>query len=443
MSASEERFGKLEKTVVKDKPVTRYMRSELAAIFKHAIAKMARIVSAAALIAFGFAARANAQAWGDPVWSDEFNSTEAGAAPDASKWTYDVGGSGWGNHELEVYCAPSSSTPAPCDAKHPNAFQDGHGHLIIRASKVREDPAPTGSWTSARLKTLGLKDFQYGRMESCIKLPVGAGLWPAFWMLGTAGKWPAGGEIDIMENIPESGGSGAGLGPTKIESTIHGPSTAEKGLFSLTQIFTFPGGQRIDDSTPVCHVYGAIWSPFMVQFYVDDWRKPFFVRTATDVPPGGRWVFDAPFYFLLNLAVGGDWPGPPNSTTPSTAEMIVDYVRVYKASRVEAPKMSSAQLKAGGGAASTILKLQSAGETGYVFLACELEVPGSLCSVDTGNALNGSVVDFRSGPLQTTKIIVTSSHSSSRGNVTAARPHVTVTGYTVSGEQATISIPIE
>jgi beta-glucanase (GH16 family) len=443
MSASEERFGKLEKTVVKDKPVTRYMRSELAAIFKHAIAKMARIVSAAALIAFGFAARANAQAWGDPVWSDEFNSTEAGAAPDASKWTYDVGGSGWGNHELEVYCAPSSSTPAPCDAKHPNAFQDGHGHLIIRASKVREDPAPTGSWTSARLKTLGLKDFQYGRMESCIKLPVGAGLWPAFWMLGTAGKWPAGGEIDIMENIPESGGSGAGLGPTKIESTIHGPSTAEKGLFSLTQIFTFTGGQRIDDSTPVCHVYGAIWSPFMVQFYVDDWRKPFFVRTATDVPPGGRWVFDAPFYFLLNLAVGGDWPGPPNSTTPSTAEMIVHYVRVYKASRVEAPKMSSAQLKAGGGAASTILKLQSAGETGYVFLACELEVPGSLCSVDTGNALNGSVVDFRSGPLQTTKIIVTSSHSSSRGNVTAARPHVTVTGYTVSGEQATISIPIE
>ncbi len=128
---------------------------------------------------------------------------------------------------------------------------------------------------------------------------------------------------------------------------------------------------------PACHVYGAIWSPFMVQMYVDDWRKPFFIRTAADVPTGGRWVFNAPFYFLLNLAVGGDWPGPPNSTTPSPAEMIVDYVRVYKASRVEVPKMSSAPLKAPSGAgSSTILELRSAGETGYVFLACELEFPG-------------------------------------------------------------------
>src|SRR3984893_3151408 len=302
MCASRERFGKLEKTVVKDKAVTRYMRFELAAIFKHAIAKMAPVVSTAVLISSGFAATAWAQAWGDPVWSDEFNSTEAGEAPDRSKWTYDVGGSGWGNHELEVYCAPGSSTPAPCDAKRPNAFQDGHGHLIIRASKVSEEPAATGSWTSARLKTLGLKDFQYGRMASCIKLPVGAGLWPAFWMLGTVGKWPDGGEIDIMENVPESGGPGAGLGPTKTESTIHGPSTSEPGRFSLTGIFTFPGGQRIDDSTSACHVYREIWSPFMVQMYVDDWRKPFFIRTAADVPAGGRGGFNAPFYFLLNLA---------------------------------------------------------------------------------------------------------------------------------------------
>jgi beta-glucanase (GH16 family) len=444
MCTSEERLGNLEKTVVKDKSVTRYTRSRPAVIFTDAIVKIGRIVSAVALVALGFAATACAQAWGDPVWSDEFNSTEAGAAPDAGKWTYDVGGSGWGNHELEVYCSPGSSTLAPCDAKHPTAFQDGHGHLIIRASKVSEEPAPTGSWTSARLKTLGLKDFQYGRMESCIKLPVGAGLWPAFWMLGTAGKWPAGGEIDIMENIPESGGSGNGLGPTKIESTIHGPNTSATGRFSLTEIFMFPGGHRVDDSRPACHVYGAIWSPFMVQFYVDDWRKPFFIRTTADVPPGGRWVFNAPFYFLLNLAVGGDWPGPPNGTTPRTAEMIIDYVRVYKASRVEGPKMASPPLKAGGGAGgSTILELRSTGETGYVFLACELEVPGGTCSVDTRNALNGSVVDFRSGALQTAKIIVTSGNSSSREDVTAARPHLTVTAYTVSGQQSSISIPIE
>ena len=382
--------------------------------------------------------------WGEPVWSDEFNSAEPGAVPDASKWTFDVGGSGWGNHELEVYCVPESSTPAPCDAKQPNAFQDGHGHLIIRATKVSEEPPPTGSWTSARLKTVGLKDFRYGRMESCIKLPVGAGLWPAFWMLGTAGKWPAGGEIDIMENIPESGGSAAGLGPTKIESTIHGPSTVEKGRFSLTEIFTFPGGQRVDDSTPACHVYGAIWSPFMVQFYVDDWQKPFFIRTAEDVPAGGRWVYNAPFYFLVNLAVGGDWPGPPNSSTPSVAEMIVDYVRVYKASRVEAPKMSAAVFKTREGPPSSItVVLNSASETGFVFLACEIKVPGSRCSVDTGNALNSSVVDFRSGPSQGAKVIVTSNNSSHQGDVVAAKTPLMVTAYTVSGEQSSLSIPIE
>jgi beta-glucanase (GH16 family) len=410
----------------------------------NAIAKTGWLASAAALVCSAFAASASAQAWGDPVWSDEFNSAEPGAIPDASKWTFDVGGSGWGNHELEVYCAAGRSTPAPCDSKQPTAFQDGHGHLIIRAARVSEEPAPTGSWTSARLKTVGLKDFQYGRMESCIKLPVGAGLWPAFWMLGTAGKWPAGGEIDIMENIPESGGSGAGLGPNKVESTIHGPSTVEKGKFSLTEIFSFPGGQRVDDSTPACHVYGAIWSPFMVQFYVDDWRKPFFIRTAADVPPGGRWVFNAPFYFLLNLAVGGDWPGPPNSSTPSVAEMIVDYVRVYKARRVEAPKMTSGPLKTDGGANSTaIVELRSTGEAGFVFLACEIKVPGSTCSVVTGNPLNTAVVDFRSGPSQGAKIIVTSDNSSRQGDVAAAKTSLTVTACTVSGEQSSISIPVE
>jgi beta-glucanase (GH16 family) len=414
-----------------------------ATIFMCASARIGRLVGAAVLIASGFAATASAQAWGEPVWSDEFNSSEAGAAPDANKWTFDVGGSGWGNHELEVYCAPGTSTPAPCGAEHPNAFQDGHGHLIIRALKVSAEPAPTGSWTSARLKTLGLKDFQYGRMESCIKLPVGAGLWPAFWMLGTAGKWPAGGEIDIMENIPQSGGSGAGLGPNKTESTIHGPSSSEQGRFSLTGIFTFPGGQRIDDAAPPCHVYGAIWSPFMVQMYVDDWRKPFFIRTAADVPAGGRWVFNAPFYFLLNLAVGGDWPGPPNKTTPSPADMIVDYVRVYKASGVDGPQMSAGMFKGRTGeASSTILELRPAGETGYVFLACELDVADRTCSVNTGNALNGHVVDFRSGGAQKAEVTVTSGDSSRRGDAATAS-YVMVTAYTVSGEQSHIAIPIE
>ena len=432
------------KTIVNDKPVMRHTRSTPATILTDAITKIGRIVSAAALMASAFAATACAQAWGEPVWSDEFNSTEAGTAPDASKWTFDVGGSGWGNHELEVYCAPGSSTPAPCDANTPNAFQDGHGHLIIRVLQLSDEPAVAGAWTSARLKTLWLKDFQYGRMESCMKLPVGAGLWPAFWMLGTAGNWPAGGEIDIMENIPEAGGSGAGLGPTKIQSTIHGPSTSEKGRYSLGGIFVFPAGQRIDDSTPTCHAYGAIWSPFMLQMYVDDWRKPFFIRTASDVPAGGRWVFNAPFYFLMNLAVGGDWPGPPNRTTPNSAEMIVDYVRVYKASRVDGPEMSAGMLRARGGVArSTTLELRSAGETGYVFLACALEGSDNKCSVDTGNALNGAVADFRSGGSQTAKVTVTSRDSSRRGDADTSGAFVMITAYTVSGEQSHLAIPLE
>jgi len=429
---------------VTDNLVARRTRLMRGTIFEDAIAQIRRIVSVAALTALGFAATASAQAWGEPVWSDEFDSSDAGAAPDASKWTFDVGSSGWGNHELEVYCVPGTTTPAPCDAEHPNAFQDGHGHLIIRALKVGEEPARVGSWTSARLKTLGLKDVQYGRIESCIKLPVGAGLWPAFWMLGTAGKWPTGGEIDIMENIPESGGSGAGLGPQKIQSTIHGPSTAAIGRYSLGKILTFPAGQRIDDSTPPCHAYGAIWSPFMLQMYVDDWRKPFFIRTASDVPAGGRWVFNAPFYFLLNLAVGGDWPGPPNRSTPSSAEMVVDYVRVYEAGAVDGPMMTAPALRATGDAASsTILELRSTGGMGFVFLACEVEVSESKCSVDTGNVLNASVADFRSSDLQRAKITVTPGDASRPSDPGAAKTPVMVTAYTVSGEQSIIAIPIE
>jgi beta-glucanase (GH16 family) len=434
--------GQQEKALVRDNLVARRTRLARASILMDAIAKAARIVWIAALMALAFAPTASAQAWGDPVWSDEFNSTEAGAAPDASKWTFDVGGSGWGNHELEVYCAPGTSTP-PCDAQHPNVFQDGHGHLIIRALKVGAEPAAIGSWTSARLKTAGLKDFQYGRMESCMKLPVGAGLWPAFWMLGTAGNWPAGGEIDIMENIPESGGSGPGLGPNKIQSTIHGPSTTEKGRYSLGVVFAFPAGQRIDDSTPPCHVYGAIWSPFMLQMYVDDWRKPFFIRTATDVPAGGRWMFNASFYFLMNLAVGGDWPGPPNSTTPSTADMEVDYVRVYKASRAEPPEMIAPAIKRLAGLATATIELRSSGETGFVFLTCEVDGADNKCNVDTGNTLNHAVVDFRSAGSRMAKIIVTSGDSSHAGDAVASASYVMVTAYTVSGEESHVAIPIE
>jgi beta-glucanase (GH16 family) len=401
-----------------------------------------RSVFALMIIAFAMVDGASGQDWGKPVWSDEFNSSVRGAPPDASNWTYEVGGNGWGNHELEIYCAAGvggtataseAAAPAVCNAAQPNAFQDGQGHLIIRATRVSAEPGPTGTWTSARMKSVGLREFHYGRMESCMKLPVGAGLWPAFWMMGTGPRWPVGGEIDIMENIPATGGSENGLGPTKVEGTIHGPSTSPSGHFSLTQVFTLPARQRIDDSTPGCHVYGAVWSPFMIQIYVDDWRKPYFIRTAADVPADGRWVFNAPFYFLLNLAVGGDWPGPPDVATPSPADVVVDYVRVYKSSRVDAPVMSAAPLKSLDGIASTVLKMTSRTRGGFVYVACTTESVGAACSVDTGNALNAAVADFGASETQTAKIKVKN----------AVNSRVTVTAYTVSGEQAGVVIAVE
>ncbi len=408
----------------------------------------ARAIVSAAVLFFLLACATRAQEWGNPVWSDEFNSSAKGAPPDAANWTYDVGGTGWGNHELEIYCASntkSAPSPSECDIQHPNAFQDGQGHLVIRASKVSADPAPTGTWTSARLKTLGLKEFQYGRLEACIKLPVGAGLWPAFWMLGTAGHWPAGGEIDIMENIPATDGSADGLGPAKIESTIHGPSTGKSGLFSLAQTFTLPGGQRIDDTA--CHVYGAIWSPFMIQIYVDDWRKPFFIRTAADLPKEGRWIFNAPFYFLLNLAVGGDWPGPPDSSTLGTAEMVVDYVRVYKAASSEAPKMTASPLKSLTGAASAVLQLHAVAASGPAFLICSVQGAANLnCSLDTGNPLNASVVDFSTGDTQTAKVNLSVSPGSEPAAQTPKLPLVPklkVTAYAANGAQSSVEISPE
>ena len=413
---------------------------ELRKLLKCAMEFVLRSVGSLMMVAFVLAGAASAQDWGKPVWSDEFDSRVPGGPPDASNWTYEVGGNGWGNHELEIYCAAGvagaakdAAVPAVCNGEQPNAFQDGQGHLIIRATRASTEPAPTGTWTSARMKSVGLREFQYGRVEACMKLPVGAGLWPAFWMMGTGAKWPAGGEIDIMENIPATGGSENGLGPTKVEGTIHGPSTSERGHFSLTQIYALPDGQRVDDAMPGCHVYGAIWSPFMIQMYVDDWRKPYFIRTAADVPANGRWVFNAPFYFLLNLAVGGDWPGPPDAATPSPADVVVDYVRVFKSGRVDGPVMRARPLKSIDGMASTVLSMTSRERSGYVYVGCSTESVGAVCSVDTGNALNASVADFGVGETRTAKITVK--------NIVNGR--VTVTAYTVSGEESSLVIAAE
>lgn len=265
------------------------------------------------------AARAeNASGSWSLAWSDEFDGP-AGALPDPANWRYDVGGDGWGNQELETYCAPGS--PAPCDPAAPNAVQDGHGRLVISAVKNS-----SGAWTSARLTTRNFKSWTYGRVEARMRLPAAAGLWPAFWLLGadisTTG-WPSCGEIDVMENVPAN--VPGGLGPDVVKATLHGPGYS--GVQGVGKSFKLPGGARVDDES---HVYGAIWSPGRVAFYVDDPGRPYFTATPKTLPRGKKWVFDKPFFVIMNLAVGGSWPRDPDASTPNPARMLVDYVRVYR-----------------------------------------------------------------------------------------------------------------
>lgn len=234
------------------------------------------------------------------------------SAPDSSKWNYDTGGGGWGNNEEETYCAPGSNV-APCSAANPNAYLDGSGNLVIQAINSG------GTWTSARMQTSGKEELQYGRVEARMKLPRGAGVWPAFWLLGanfSTAAWPLCGEMDVMENVPQ-------LGPNKIASTIHGPLSGGNGVGSR---FTFPAGSQVDTGF---HTYGVIWSPNQAQFYVDDPTQPFFTLTkSTGIP--GDWVFNHSFFVILNLAIGGYYPGYSDRTTPNPSVMTVDYVRVYR-----------------------------------------------------------------------------------------------------------------
>jgi beta-glucanase (GH16 family) len=245
------------------------------------------------------------------VWSDEFDGV-AGASFDASKWLAETGGSGWGNQEREFY------TTRP-----ENVALDGAGHLVITALT---EPAGTtdtcwyGSclYTSARRKTAGKFSQAYGRFEARIRIPRGQGLWPAFWMLGAnidQVGWPRSGEIDIMENI--------GKEPNVVHGTMHGPGYSGAG--GIGGPFSLNGGVPFADDF---HVYAVEWDPAGIRWLVDD--TPYFQTTQATIPSGGTWVFDHPFFLLLNVAVGGGWPGDPNATTTFPQQMLVDYVRVYK-----------------------------------------------------------------------------------------------------------------
>jgi len=241
------------------------------------------------------------------TWSDEFNGPD-GSSVDPAKWVIETGGTGWGNQELESYTA-----------RPRNVHVEG-GNLVITAlpEKYAGSDGVLRDFTSARLKTEGKFSQAYGRFEARIKIPRGQGMWPAFWMLGdniSKDGWPACGEIDIMENI--------GKEPSIAHGSIHGPGyTGAEGLEAPYTLFS---GQALADDF---HLYAVEWEPDAIRLYVDD--HLYVTRTPKDLHPGWRWVFDHPFFLVLNLAVGGDWPGSPDATTVFPQNMLVDYVRVYR-----------------------------------------------------------------------------------------------------------------
>ena len=241
------------------------------------------------------------------AWSDEFSAAD-GSAPDSTKWTYDLGGNGWGNQELETYTS------------RPENVQIQSGSLVItaRQESFTGTDGIARNFTSTRLKTQNLFAQAYGRFEARIKIPRGQGLWPAFWTLGndiTQNGWPKCGEIDIMENIGREPGINHG--------SLHGPSSTAP-TSDLTATLSLPAGQSYADDY---HVYAIEWAPGTVRFFVDSNNYATF--TQAQWPAGGQWVFDHPFFIILNVAVGGSWPGSPDATTQFPQQMLVDYVRVY------------------------------------------------------------------------------------------------------------------
>jgi beta-glucanase (GH16 family)/transcriptional regulator with XRE-family HTH domain len=237
------------------------------------------------------------------IWHDEF-AGPAGAPPDPTKWQVVTGGDGWGNDELEDYTSRAS-----------NVSLDGKGHLVITAEQgtYTDGSGVTRNYTSGRIQTKGLYQSKYGQIEARIQLPAGQGLWPAFWALGD-GAWPAAGEIDLMENI--------GSDPFTIIGSIHGPQVGSPRGYAISA----EAHSRVSLASAF-HIYGVEWSPTKIVFTLDG--VPYATQTPSDLSSKQSWVFNKPFYLLLNVAVGGTWPGSPDAASRFPATMLVDWVRVY------------------------------------------------------------------------------------------------------------------
>jgi beta-glucanase (GH16 family) len=240
-------------------------------------------------------------AFARPDWSQEFDGA-AGAAPDPSVWSHDLGGGGWGCDQLQSY------TASPLNA---SITEDGHLRIVARPA---EDGDPSQPITSARLVTRQRFTVHYGRIAARMRVPTGSGLWSAFWMLGQdidQAGWPACGEIDVMEHVSSD--------PTAVHGTLHGPgySGLRGGI-----------GHRHDHGAALSgdfHVYAVDWTPERVTWLLDD--TPFNSLTPRDVP--GPWPFTQPFFLLLNLAVGGAWPGIHTDQPSLPASLDVDWIRVW------------------------------------------------------------------------------------------------------------------
>ena len=247
------------------------------------------------------------------LWHDEFEGTQK-TPPDPLRWKHELGGEGWGNRELQYYTNQTA-----------NAALDGNSCLAITASTVANTASSNRTcwygpcrFTSARLVTRQHFTFTYGLVEARIKIPFGQGIWPAFWLLGAnidEVGWPACGEIDVMENI--------GREPGIVHGTVHLPG--HSGANGISGMYGLPTGQALKDDF---HLYAVEWRPGSIRWYLDN-HLYFEVRKA-DLPRKTPWPFQRPFYLVLNVAVGGEWPGAPDETTIFPQVMLIDYVRVHQ-----------------------------------------------------------------------------------------------------------------
>jgi beta-glucanase (GH16 family) len=244
-----------------------------------------------------------------PVWQDEFDQP-VGSGPDPKKWVHDLGDNGWGNKELQTYTDTRENSFVVEDREATNGRA-----LVIKAVRGAD-----GRYTSARLKTHGKFATGPARIEARLKLPQGQGIWPAFWTLGDnidTVPWPACGEIDVMEMV--------GHQPGTLYGTLHGPGYSAK--HGMSQHIVLPNGATFADTY---HVFAVDWKKDRIDWLLDG--KIYSTQTPATIPAGSKWVFDGatPFFLILNLAVGGLWPGYPDATTQFPQEYRIDYVRVYR-----------------------------------------------------------------------------------------------------------------